>query len=50
VNSLNRPRLLAYWHLPHPAIDPPPLDVHNLTPNRFAARAPRAVTLRRMIK
>jgi hypothetical protein len=46
-NSLNRPRLLAYWLLPHPAIESPTASP-NLTPNRFAARAPRAATLRRM--
>src|SRR6266566_5390301 len=27
--------------------NPPPLDVHNLTPNCFAARAPPAATLQR---
>jgi hypothetical protein len=34
LNSRSRLRVLAYWHLPHPAIESDDtLDIHNLTPS-----------------
>jgi hypothetical protein len=38
VNSRSRPCILAYCHLLHPAIEPAPLDVHNLNTKLFLRR------------